>query len=92
MVPSKPCQKPKERARDIESALDWMHNDVNVLEDKFLPSFEKWDMGGSIPITRRSQTERPKNLDDILSSVIDSSVAIAGDVNQRPDTIHGRDA
>ena len=69
MVSCNLCEKPKERARGIESAIDWMHNNVIAFEDESLPSFEKFGMGGLVPITRRSQPERRRDFDDIPSCV-----------------------
>ena len=58
VVPRNPGDKPKGRSRDIESALDWMHNNGMALDDESLPSFKKFAMVRSVPITRRSQPER----------------------------------
>merc|ERR1712106_326118 len=65
MIPKKKGQKPKDRARDIESALDWMRNhDVSPDDEEFVDEFEKL---GSIPMTRRTPEERSQEEDDIMN-------------------------
>ena len=60
----KPGQKPEERARDIESALDWMRNNGMTPDDGSLPDFRQL---GSIPVSRRTPEEKRKDLDNVLN-------------------------
>ena len=67
MLPRKPGQKPKDRAHDIESALDWMCNGMTSDDESTLKKFKK--VGSFPPTTHQSLPQRQKDLDDILDWV-----------------------
>ena len=52
LLPKKPGQKAKDRAKQIEGGLDWMRNKgMKPFQDDSTPPIEKL---GSIPISRRT--------------------------------------
>ena len=65
MLPRKKGQTPLDRAKEIESALDWCRN-KNVLpsDEPNVPGFEKMP---SIPVSKRSPEDRKQDTDDILN-------------------------
>jgi hypothetical protein len=65
MLPTKRSQSPEDRAKDIESALDWCRNhSVLPLDDGSLSGFKKI---GSIPVSIRSPEDRRKDVEDGLN-------------------------
>jgi len=64
MLPKKEGQKLKERAREIEGALDWMRNKgVKPSEEAPVGTFEKL---GSILVSRRTPEERKGDVDAVM--------------------------
>ena len=65
MLPQKKGQSPQDRAKDIESALDWCRErGVPPADDYGTPAdFEKIP---SIPVSKRSPEDRKQTVDDIF--------------------------
>jgi hypothetical protein len=58
-------QKPEDRAREIEGALDWMRNNgVSPMDDELNPSFSQLP---SVPVSNRSPEDRKKETDNVLN-------------------------
>jgi hypothetical protein len=65
MLPKKKNQTPRDRARDIEGALDWIRNTTPVESgDTDTPPFKKLP---NVPGTRRSPEDRQADVDNILN-------------------------
>ena len=65
MLPKKKGQSPQDRAKEIESALDWLRqNNISPADEDFPDKFNKI---GSIPVSKRSPEDRKKDTDTILN-------------------------
>ena len=65
LLPMKKGQRSKDRARDIENAMDWCRSKgIKPTEDGDIPGFKKI---GSIPVSKRSPEDRKKETDAILN-------------------------
>ena len=65
LLPQKRGEKPEDRARDIEGALDWMRNNNVTPEEAASPSFSNPGLDGHLPKAARSPKERKKDVEDI---------------------------
>ena len=66
LFPETPGQKPEDRAKNLESALDWMRNN-NVSPKEFTESPSKFDQLPSIPISRRTPEQSVDTIVEVLN-------------------------